>query len=208
MVDTAGNEIWSKEYEVAGGQGLWGVVGLDNGMIVSCGVTDGASGSQAGWLIKTDANGDTIWTRTFDEGIGTDYLRNMMVMDNGDIVMVGFGRGENSTSQDGWILRVDSMGCVVENCFSVGVDELEVAEPSVSVYPNPNQGTFTVQVLLAATDEATMEVYNISGQLVYSKRLYPGSNRLQLNVADGLYLYRVMVNREPKWLGKISIGSE
>jgi hypothetical protein len=85
---------------------------------------------------------------------------------------------------------------------------LEVAEPSVSVYPNPNQGTFTVQVLLAATDEATMEVYNISGQLVYSKRLYPGSNRLQLNVADGLYLYRVMVNREPKWLGKISIGSE
>lgn len=121
-IDTEGNEIWTKRYQVPNGQGLWGVVGLDDGTIVSCGVTDDGN-DQAGWLIKTDENGDTLWTRTYDPSDATDYLRNMLVMPNGDIVMVGFGRGENSTTQDGWILRVDSMGCVVENCFLTSVNE-------------------------------------------------------------------------------------
>jgi hypothetical protein len=67
---------------------------------------------------------------------------------------------------------------------------------ALSLYPNPNQGTFTVQLPLAATQEATMEVWSVSGQLVYSKRLYPGSNHLQLQVADGLYLYRIILGRE------------
>lgn len=136
-IDTAGNQIWAKEYEVVDNQGLWGVVGLNDGTIVSCGVTVGNSGSQAGWLIKTDENGDTLWTRTYDSSDLIDYLRNMIVMPNGDIVMVGHGRAPGQTNQDGWILRVDSMGCLVENCFSVGIEEQLEERFAFEVYPNP-----------------------------------------------------------------------
>ena len=136
-IDTMGNEIWAIEYNVGGTQGLWSCAGLADGTIVANGVTDATDGSQAGWFVKTDENGDTLWTRTYNPSDNTDFLRNMLLMPNGDIVMVGFGRGENSTTQDGWILRVDSMGCLQEGCFSVGIDELEQGELSITAYPNP-----------------------------------------------------------------------
>ena len=150
-IDTAGNEIWIKEYNVVGGQGLWGVVGLEDGTIVSCGVTDdGNGGSQAGWLIKTDENGDTLWTRTYDSSNLVDFLRNMIVLPNGDIVMVGHGRPPGQTNADGWILRVDSTGCLQEGCFSVGVEELEEESGYFKTYPNPFNQQITVAYDLKA----------------------------------------------------------
>ena len=96
---------------------------------------------------------------------------------------------------------------VIPDSIYLDVENVE-SQSELTLYPNPNQGTFTVQLPLAATQEAIMEVWSVSGQLVHTERLYAGSNPLHLQVADGLYLYRVMVNREPKWLGKISVGSE
>ena len=121
-----------------------------------------------------------------DGGVGPDYVWNFAAYYIDDV----------------WLSHIDSAGYVSIN------EELEIRNEELSLYPNPNQGTFTVQLPLAANQEATMEVWSVSGQLVHTERLYAGSNHLQLQVADGLYLYRVMVNREPKWLGKISIGSE
>lgn len=192
QIDTAGNEIWSREYEVQGGQGLWGVEQLSDGSIVSCGVTDGPSGSQAGWLIKTDENGDTLWTRTYDESSGTDYLRNMMVMDNGDIVMVGFGIGENSLSQDGWILRVDSMGCVVENCHITGVnDELGIKNDKLRIYPNPVQDFLNIELKTGSV--VGVELYNSVGALVFSDNEKAFQTR-QLDLSGfgrGVYLLKI-----------------
>ncbi|MDB4656077.1 T9SS type A sorting domain-containing protein [Flavobacteriales bacterium] len=133
-----GNMIWQKSIGIGDeGQSFWAVKELPDGTLVATGPTNvTGDGSQAGWLVKTDEIGDTLWTRTYNPSSSTDYLRNMLVMPNGDIVMVGFGRGENSSTQDGWILRVDSMGCEIENCFSVGIEE-EQKETGLSVYPNP-----------------------------------------------------------------------
>jgi hypothetical protein len=193
-LDTAGNMLWAKEYQVMGGQGLWGVVGLEDGTIVSCGVTDGPSDSQAGWLIKTDANGDTLWTRTFDESDGTDYLRNMLVMDNGDIVMVGFGRGTNSTSQDGWILRVDSMGCVVENCFTVGIEESSTNENGFIVYPNPVNDFLNIALKQGHINR--VDLYNAFGALVYSETGTAQQKRIDVSgLNGGVYLMLVETDR-------------
>ncbi len=166
-IDSDGNQIWLKEYPMSGIQGLWAVVGLENGTIISCGVTDdGIGGSQAGWLIKTDEDGDTLWTRTFNPSEdGTDYLRNMLVLPNGDIVMVGFGRGENSTTQDGWILRVDSMGCLLEGCGAVGIEEqLVIGNEQFSIWPNPAENVLNI---VSQMKMETVQLYDMQGRLVY-----------------------------------------
>lgn len=177
--DTAGNQIWAKEYPVTGGQGLWGVVGLEDGSIVSCGVTDAADGSQAGWLIKADENGDTLWTRTFNASQFTDYLRNMIVLPNGDIVMVGFGRAPGQTNQDGWILRVDSMGCLQEGCFLTSLnEELEINNEELLVYPNPATETITIEI--ESKQLGQLQLFDATGRLVFEKRLI--SNREEIGV--------------------------
>lgn len=145
-IDPLGNQIWAKEYEVPEGQGLWDCKGLADGTIVSCGVTVGDDGSQAGWLIKTDAEGDTLWTRTYNPSSLIDFIRFMLLMPNGDIVMLGDGRAPGQTNQDGWILRVDSMGCLVEGCFSVGIDDRTIDDERFAIFPNPASDVVNVKV--------------------------------------------------------------
>lgn len=193
-IDPDGNEIWTKRYENAVSQGFWACEVLNSGAILAVGQTNNTDdNSQAGWLMKTDANGDTIWTRTYNPSDGTDLLRNMLVMPNGDIVMVGFGRGENSTTQDGWILRVDSMGCEVENCFSVGVEELDKEEHYSIVYPNP--ASALVQIQSSSLKLQGISVRDVMGREMTSPNpSLPGGEFLQLDVSNwpnGVYLISV-----------------
>ena len=80
-------------------------------------------------------------------------------------------------------------------------------ERSYKLYPNPNTGEFTLTIAMGDYDVANLEVLNMAGQQVHSQQLVNGSNTVSLNVAAGLYLYRVNVNAAMQWTGKISISS-
>lgn len=209
-IDPNGNMIWQKSVEIGDeGQSFWAVEELDDGYLVACGPTNVTDdGSQAGWLVKADSNGDTLWTRVYNPSDATDYLRNMLVMPNGDIVMVGFGRGENSTTQDGWILRVDSMGCLDEGCHTVDVEDLEGKQMGIVIYPNPNNGGFSIKLPNLSGGNAEIQLFELSGKLVGSRKLFEGINTVGFEAEHGLYLYTVTLNGEPKWNGKIAVALE
>tara|TARA_R110000868_G_scaffold137247_2_gene350722 strand:+ start:283 stop:1791 length:1509 start_codon:yes stop_codon:yes gene_type:complete len=198
-IDTDGNEIWRKRYQIPKNQGLYAVVELEDGTIVSAGqTTDTSDDSQAGWLIKTDANGDTLWTRTYNPSSFVDRLLNMMVLPNGDIVMVGSGRGENSTTQDGWILRVDSMGCEVEGCFTVGIED---ASPSLGmtlqVYPNPATREVNLRLNPTNIQDAEIVITDMLGKQVL--RFSADNQTKNIDVSHwsrGLYTCSLYGNRQ------------
>ena len=77
-----------------------------------------------------------------------------------------------------------------------------------NLYPNPNTGAFTVWLHMNDEDVAHIQVWNMAGQRVYNTPLNNGTNALNINVAQGLYLYAVTVNGTPKWTGKVAISSE
>lgn len=167
-INPNGDEIWTRRYENMVSQGFWACEVLGDGNILAAGQTSNTNdGSQAGWLVKADANGDTLWTRVYNASPYTDLLRNMMLMPNGDILMVGFGRGENSTTQDGWILRVDSMGCVVENCFMVGIEESEVQENVFNIYPNPATTELHFELRHMEKQDMQLLVHDMMGKEVW-----------------------------------------
>ncbi len=211
-VDALGNEIWIKKHVAPiGSHSFWSGAALSNGAILGVGQTTNTNdGSQAGWLMKTDTNGDTLWTHTYNPSGSIDLLRNMMLMPNGDIVMVGFGRGANSTTQDGWILRVDSMGCEIEDCFITGVGELPFgsAQGTLEVYPNPNKGTFNIDLDGLNGAPAELLLYDLTGKQVTYRQLAQTHNTIQLEAADGLYLYTITVNGALKWSGKIAVTTD
>lgn len=67
---------------------------------------------------------------------------------------------------------------------------------SMSLYPNPNQGSFRIELTNEWKGDATIAVYNISGQEVWSmdSRLSPQANldvNLPQTIAKGLYLVAV-----------------
>ena len=76
------------------------------------------------------------------------------------------------------------------------------------LYPNPNNGSFTVWLSLNEFDNAEIMVLNVDGRVVHRGSMSNGDNSLDLNVANGLYLYTIAINNELKWTGKIAVGMD
>lgn len=69
----------------------------------------------------------------------------------------------------------------------VGVDELN--ESGISIYPNPNNGSF--RLVNTLNEEIVVAVYSIYGQLVQELMLSPGDNSMTLkDAAEGIYMIR------------------
>jgi photosystem II stability/assembly factor-like uncharacterized protein len=88
-------------------------------------------------------------------------------------------------------------GCGIpdtEPCFSVGQSDLD-AEVEVSLYPNPSNGQFTLEID-AKGEELTLEVLNLQGQLVHTQSELPkGTNSIDLtHLAKGLYWVKIYGN--------------
>ncbi len=76
------------------------------------------------------------------------------------------------------------------------------AENTFSIFPNPNTGSFTLQIPSLNT-ESQISIYNITGQLIYRSNLAAteGASSLTValdNVADGLY--EVVLNNDQQTL--------
>ena len=92
---------------------------------------------------------------------------------------------------------IASVNVQVNAC--VGLAENILAN-GVSVYPNPNNGTFIVSVNVNV-DELTLEMLDLQGRVVFSSienNIQSGfTKQINMeNVANGVYMLRVTTNKE------------
>jgi hypothetical protein len=86
---------------------------------------------------------------------------------------------------------VPNTGYMAEYTIPTGVNEISTSS-SISVYPNPNNGVFTMQ-LSGISGKSSVEVYNILGEKVYSQFTIDNSPlTINLKESAGIYLYRVL----------------
>ena len=81
-----------------------------------------------------------------------------------------------------------------EYTIPTGINQLSSSN-GVMVYPNPNNGEFTIQLAnskqLMANSQ--LEVYNVLGEEVFTSSLNAGLNNVNLgDNAPGIYLYRIL----------------
>lgn len=69
----------------------------------------------------------------------------------------------------------------------------------VAIYPNPNNGTFTIDVPVA---NCLLQIINSLGQLVASQNLTPGTQTINLHtkLASGLYWIKISNPNNVKWV--------
>jgi uncharacterized repeat protein (TIGR03803 family) len=110
---------------------------------------------------------------------------------NGSLNRVGntlYGMTEGGgTNSEGTIFSLTIAG--------LGVDEITSANGTITVYPNPNNGKFTVALRNLPNEKATIEVYNILGEQVLSAPLdnTPSGNSIDMSSqSNGVYLYKVI----------------
>ena len=73
---------------------------------------------------------------------------------------------------------------------------------SLTIYPNPSNGTFNIQ--LSHTEPSSIKIFNLNGQLVYQNNLLSNKNELNLNLPSGLYMV-IMTNNNSSQTHKLII---
>jgi hypothetical protein len=110
--DADGNELWSKTYthETQFNQdwASYAEETSDGGFIFTGSTSTQTTFSRDVWLVRTDADGDTLWTKTFG-GTGTEHANSVRQTEDGGFIVAGETR-EIGVNPDLWLIRTDEHG--------------------------------------------------------------------------------------------------
>jgi len=108
--DANGDSLWSRTFGGSGEERAWSVRETADGGYIVAGITASfGSGSNDFWLIRTDPNGNSLWSNTFG-GEQLEMCYEIMLPPNGGYVLTGYTQSYGAGSNDIWLLRTDAYG--------------------------------------------------------------------------------------------------
>ncbi len=108
-VSSDGQALWSKVYELENSSRSYGysLASLPDGGFAICGEIDPAEGMNQAWILRTDSQGDTLWTREWGWQYN-DKAMSILYIDNGLTVLM---HGNTPTTPGGpHLVRYDLDG--------------------------------------------------------------------------------------------------
>lgn len=133
--DANGDTLWTKVIGVPGIDHAVNVIQTSDSGFIFCGKTlSHGQGLCDCWLVKTDMNGDTLWTRTYG-GAGWDESMDIIEQPNGYIVCGGTN-SEGNSNYDFLLMQIDFNGNLVWVKQYGGYN----VEASYCVQEVPNEG--------------------------------------------------------------------
>ena len=109
--DSDGNLIWTKKYGGTGYDLGWDARQTDDDGFIVAGLTASfghMNNYVDAWLIKTDYNGDTLWTKTFG-GLDHDGALSVLQTSDAGYIFTGYYSLEGYES-DVWVVKTDEDG--------------------------------------------------------------------------------------------------
>jgi len=165
--DSVGDTLWTRTIGMQGHivEGFSGQQVKDGGYIIVGGCQDTITGNIDVYLARTDANGDTLWTRTFG-GPSYDAGYSVRQTADGGYIICGQTYSFGAGGCDFYLIKTDENG------------NLAVAEPntgpprkpvfSVTCEPNPFSGStrLDLSTQVASSEPVSLRVYDAQGRLV------------------------------------------
>jgi hypothetical protein len=198
--DGSGNGLWDRTYGGTGHDfGEDARILSDGGLVIGGDGSSFTSGDQDYWLLRLDANGDSLWSRLcggdFDQALWT-----VAVAPDGGYYIGGRGVPSEGASSDWCLIRTGP-----DPVLNTG--ERFVSLPSsliLSAYPNPFNATATICFDLREATRARLSIFDITGRTVAilaDEYFSAGSQRLQFDgssYASGTYFARLTTGNEQR----------
>ncbi len=211
-IDSLGNMEWTQVYGGAGLEEFRSIARTLDGGYILCGAkSPSPMGYIDVWLMKINANGDSMWARTWGAG-QADEASDVKVCYDGGYILAGsaFLAG---TYDDAWLLKTEPDVGVTED------DTKHTASMALSVNPNPFTRTTNIRFSIHArpasqgeagdpgctTQQPTLCIYDATGRLVrqwdhmtmrLSDRIsWDGTDHANRQLGGGVYLLEFRIGR-------------
>jgi len=108
-VNAFGDKEWDKTFGGAYDDYAVSVQQLSHGYIVAGSTNSYGAGGPDVWLIKVNASGDTVWTRTFG-GARNDRANSVQQTADGGYIIAGYTDSYGAGSSDCWLIKANGSG--------------------------------------------------------------------------------------------------
>lgn len=109
-VDNQGDTIWTSVINNGRIDEIEDVVELNDGGFIIVGATyPGVSDYRDLWIVKTDENGDSLWSKVYG-GTGTDEANSVCLSNDGNVLACGWTGSYGAGEFDIWLLKIDMDG--------------------------------------------------------------------------------------------------
>ncbi len=113
-VDSLGIKMWERTYGGSDWEGLFYYTSdvkqtADSGYIIVAGTLSYGAGDKDAYIIKTNSNGDTLWTKTFGS-VGVDYATGVEPTTDGGYVVSGWIEHDTLGAYDIFLNKLDGNG--------------------------------------------------------------------------------------------------
>jgi PKD repeat protein len=167
--------------------GVYAVIVKDNN---GCTYTSNATVGNTGTIPATPTISQTGLILTSSSATGNQWYLN------GSVIPGATGQNYTITSNGDYTVIVTISGCSssVSSVYivtGVGVDQI-VNSVSLSIYPNPNDGHFTISFMSVERESYRIEIINSLGQVVYQNEItgFNGAYKKEMSVVEygqGIY---------------------
>ena len=201
--DAAGDTLWTKTFGGTNDDYGYSVQQTtDEGYIIAGYTESFGAGNFDVYLIRTDPNGDIMWTNTYG-GILSDFGNSVQQTANGGFIITGYTISYGAGAGDAWLINVEPDISTINETHSNVINEYELLQN----YPNPFNPETKISYQLSKNSNVQLKVYNLLGQEVITlvnKQQNAGNHSVTWNginetgqqVASGVYYYKLVTDNE------------
>jgi hypothetical protein len=167
------NEIWQQTY---GFPGRFDIINsakstYDNGFVLGIASTISSSSEYLTWVIKTDVNGNVIWSKTLVNSSMVFLLKSLIIDNtNGEIILTGV-TGQFDANGDVFVMKLNACGekvwCKVIHFYDMNYGY------RVKIRDDGNYAVYTRYAAVSFYDANQLWIIDTNGNILSSFQIIP-----------------------------------